>query len=207
MSVTIDRANGNAEVEAVNRGIPGKDARRHLPCVGTPLVRAHTQKRSNLFSSPADTSDMRQIGRLAQSKDEQGPGFAHTVKGPGSLAFAVFFALYVAVSAWEGRLPLAVPGIYMVASTFAFIAYQRDKSKARSNQWRIREDTLHLWSLIGGWPGAALAQKLYHHKSKKRSFQAVYWATIVLNMLGFFWLLTPPGSARLRSLLAGIGLG
>jgi len=129
------------------------------------------------------------------------PALDTSLKGPGSLALAVFFTLFVAVSAWEGRLPLAVPGLYLIASTFAFIAYQRDKSRARHNQWRIPEDTLHLWSLIGGWPGAALAQKMYHHKSKKRSFQVVYWATIVLNGIGFIWLLTPPGAAQLRSFL------
>jgi len=169
------------------------------------------QQRPRLFDivnydTVFDEKDRAQANNVTYVVDVD-PALDTSLKGPGSLAFAVFFALFVAVSAWQGRLPLAVPGIYMVASTFAFVAYQRDKSRAQSNQWRIREDTLHLWSLIGGWPGAALAQKLYHHKSKKRSFQVVYWATIVLNMLGFFWLLTPPGSARLQSLLTGLGLG
>jgi uncharacterized membrane protein YsdA (DUF1294 family)/cold shock CspA family protein len=135
---------------------------------------------------------------------EPAPDFS--LKGPGSLAFAVFFALFITVWAWEGRLPLSIPGFYLVASTFAFLAYRKDKSKARNNQWRIPEDSLHLWSLIGGWPGAALAQKLYHHKSKKRSFQIVYWFTIVLNSVGFFWLLSPQGSAQLHSLLSSLGL-
>ena len=134
------------------------------------------------------------------------PALDTSFKGPGSLAFAVFFALFVAVSAGEGRLPLAVPGLYLVASTFAFIAYRNDKSRARSHQWRIPEDTLHLCSLVGGWPGAALAQKLYHHKSKKRSFQIMYWFTIVLNSLLFFWLLSPSGSAQLRSLLNSLNI-
>jgi uncharacterized membrane protein YsdA (DUF1294 family)/cold shock CspA family protein len=137
---------------------------------------------------------------------EVAPAPDFSLRGPSSLAFAVFFVLFVAVSAWEGRLPLAIPGIYLVASTFAYVAYQRDKSKASNNQWRTPEHTLHLWSLIGGWPGAALAQKLFHHKSKKRSFQVIYWFTIVLNSLGFFWLLTPPGAAQLRTFLGALRL-
>ena len=153
-----------------------------------------------------DEKDRAQANNVTYEVDVE-PALDTSLKGPGSLALAVFFVLFVAVSAWEGRLPLAVPGLYLVASTFAFIAYQRDKSRARHNHWRISEDTLHLWSLIGGWPGAALAQKLYHHKSKKRSFQVVYWFTIVLNSIGFFWLLTPPGSAHLRTFLGDLGLG
>ncbi len=121
-----------------------------------------------------------------------------SIQGPGILAFAVFFLSLVVNSVLRGSLPFAVLGLYLVASTIAFMAYQRDKSKAENHQWRISEDTLHLWSLLGGWPGAALAQKLLHHKSKKRSFQVVYWFTVVLNSLGFFWLLLSPGSASVR---------
>lgn len=126
--------------------------------------------------------------------------------GPGILAFAVFFLLFVADSAWKGRIPFAVLGLYLAASTLAFFLYKRDKALARSHEWRVPENTLHFWSLIGGWPGAALAQKLVHHKSRKKSFQIVYWFTIVLNGIGFFWLLSPSGSAQVRSFLNSLGL-
>jgi len=126
--------------------------------------------------------------------------------GPGILAFAVFFMLFMAESVWEGKLPAAVLGLYFLASTIAFFTYRYDKAMARSHQWRISENTLHVWSLIGGWPGAALAQKMVHHKSRKESFQLIYWFTIVLNSLGFFWLLSTPGSARLRSFLESLNL-
>jgi uncharacterized membrane protein YsdA (DUF1294 family) len=77
---------------------------------------------------------------------------------------------------------------------------------AITHQRKIPENTLHLWSLIGGWPGAALAEKLVHHKSRKRSFQIAYWITIALNGIAFFWMLSPQGSAHLRSFLSGLGL-
>ena len=68
--------------------------------------------------------------------------------------------------------------------------YRRDKSAAQQNQWRTGEGTLILLGLVGGWPGAFIAQQLFHHKTKKRSFQIAYWVTVVLNCLGLVLLLS-----------------
>jgi uncharacterized membrane protein YsdA (DUF1294 family)/cold shock CspA family protein len=137
---------------------------------------------------------------------DAGPESVTSAKGPGILALAVFFLLFVVNSVREGKLPFAVLGLYLMASSLAFVFYKRDKAMAITHQRKIPENTLHLWSLIGGWPGAALAEKLVHHKSRKRSFQIVYWITIALNGIVFFWMLSPRGSAHLRSFLNGLGL-
>jgi uncharacterized membrane protein YsdA (DUF1294 family) len=55
-------------------------------------------------------------------------------------------------------------------------------------------------ALLGGWPGALLAQKLLRHKSKKQSFQVVFWATVLLNCGVLGWLLTSKGAVVLRSI-------
>ncbi|WP_353805552.1 DUF1294 domain-containing protein [Pseudoalteromonas sp.] len=34
---------------------------------------------------------------------------------------------------------------------------------------------------MGGWPGSLIAQQWLRHKSKKRSFIAVLWLTIIAN--------------------------
>lgn len=52
-----------------------------------------------------------------------------------------------------GRLPLAVLGLYAAASVVAFLAYGHDKSAAVRDAWRVKENTLHLFALLGGWPG------------------------------------------------------
>jgi uncharacterized membrane protein YsdA (DUF1294 family) len=104
------------------------------------------------------------------------------------------------VAVFAGRLPRAVLTFYLGASAIAFVAYALDKSAARHDRWRTPERTLHLFGLIGGWPGALFAQRLLRHKSSKVEFQRVCWATVVLNCTAFAWLLTAKGSAFLAGL-------
>jgi uncharacterized membrane protein YsdA (DUF1294 family)/cold shock CspA family protein len=95
--------------------------------------------------------------------------------------FAVCFLAFVVGAVIAGRLPVVVLALYLVASLVAFFAYAFDKSAALRNQWRTQESTLHLFALLGGWPGALAAQRLLRHKSAKASFQTTFWATVVLN--------------------------
>lgn len=115
--------------------------------------------------------------------------------------FACGFLVFVAASAFADKLPKAVLAFYLVASAVAFFAYAFDKSAAQNNRWRTQENTLHLFALLGGWPGALAAQRLFRHKSKKTSFQAVFWGTVFLNCGVFGWLFTPSGATTLRSIL------
>jgi uncharacterized membrane protein YsdA (DUF1294 family) len=82
----------------------------------------------------------------------------------------------------------AILALYLIASAASIIVYALDKSAARHGRWRTSEMTLHLLALIGGWPGALVAQRLFHHKSRKRSFQAVFLFTVVLNCTLLLWL-------------------
>lgn len=71
---------------------------------------------------------------------------------------------------------------YIALSTIAFILYAVDKSAARKNAQRVSERSLHLVALLGGWPGAMLAQKTFRHKTKKQPFRFVFWLTIMANI-------------------------
>lgn len=115
--------------------------------------------------------------------------------------FAVCFLFVVVAAALSGRLPTLVLVFYLVASVVAFFAYAFDKLAAVRSQWRTREGTLHLFALLGGWPGALAAQRLLHHKSAKMSFQATFWVTVVLNCGVLGWLLSPTGTRALHSVL------
>lgn len=80
---------------------------------------------------------------------------------------------------------------YCLLSLITFLLYRNDKIKAQNDQWRTPENKLHFCSLIGGWPGALVAQRIFHHKSRKESFQGIYRITVILNILGvsFYCLL------------------
>jgi uncharacterized membrane protein YsdA (DUF1294 family) len=77
---------------------------------------------------------------------------------------------------------------YVIISLLTFIIYAKDKSAAKNGSWRTPESTLHLLSLLGGWPGALIAQQTLRHKFKKESFRSVFWTTAFLNC-GVFALL------------------
>lgn len=127
----------------------------------------------------------------------------------GTILFAVpaLFLMFVAASVVVGQLPFVVLGLYLVASVVSFWFYARDKAAAKTDQWRTRESTLQVLSLVGGWPGALVAQTLLRHKSQKQSFQIVFWATVVLNCVGLGWLFTTSGAEVLRSVLEAAGVG
>lgn len=64
-----------------------------------------------------------------------------------------------------------------------FIAYGIDKLAAIRNDWRVPESDLHMLEFLGGWIGAWLAQKIFHHKTAKKSFQNMYKLMIVLEFV------------------------
>ncbi|MET0980819.1 MAG: DUF1294 domain-containing protein [Telluria sp.] len=100
----------------------------------------------------------------------------------------VVFALVYAAASFIWELPLLVGGAYLVISLTCFVAYALDKSAARKKGWRTPERTLLLLGLACGWPGALLAQQWLRHKTAKRSFQQMFWFTVVANIAGFLWL-------------------
>ena len=103
------------------------------------------------------------------------------------LPIVVFALVYAAASlAWQ--LPLLVAGAYLVISLTCFVAYAIDKAAARNKGWRTPERTLLLLGLACGWPGALLAQQWLRHKTAKRSFQQLFWCTVVANVAGFVYL-------------------
>ncbi|NOQ81446.1 MAG: DUF1294 domain-containing protein [Methylophaga sp.] len=71
---------------------------------------------------------------------------------------------------------------YITLSFIIFILYAVDKSAARNNKQRISERTLHLVALLGGWPGAMIAQKVFRHKTKKQAFRLIFWITVATNV-------------------------
>jgi len=80
------------------------------------------------------------------------------------------------------ELALWIVGFYLVASVVAFAVYAADKSAARAGRRRTPENTLILLGLVGGWPGALVAQRTLRHKTRKTGFLAAFWLSAALNV-------------------------
>ncbi|SDT11206.1 Uncharacterized membrane protein YsdA, DUF1294 family [Halopseudomonas xinjiangensis] len=72
---------------------------------------------------------------------------------------------------------------YLLISLCCFLMYWSDKQKAMKGNWRTPESSLHFAELTGGWPGALVAQQLLRHKTRKASYQAIFWAIIAVHQL------------------------
>jgi len=83
----------------------------------------------------------------------------------------------------------AVATLYLFFSIVAFFHYARDKSAARSGRRRTSEQRLLVLGLVGGWPGALLAQLTLRHKTAKRSFQLRFWLSVAINLVVVGWAL------------------
>jgi uncharacterized membrane protein YsdA (DUF1294 family)/cold shock CspA family protein len=130
-------------------------------------------------------------GSLAETTSEPGPGV-------GAMALAALVLVVVSVAVVMGRLPFFFLILYLVSSCLAYLAYLFDKAAALQGKWRTSEQTLHLLSLIGGWPGAVLAQRAHRHKTQKQSFQLTFRTTVILNCLVLAWMISPLGLSTIQ---------
>jgi uncharacterized membrane protein YsdA (DUF1294 family) len=104
------------------------------------------------------------------------------------LLFVILCALplYGSLSLWLRGVSLIPLVAYGIVSLLAFLLYWSDKRKARAEQWRTPENVLHALEFAGGWPGALLAQQVFRHKTRKVSFQWVFWLIVLVHQV--FWI-------------------
>lgn len=106
------------------------------------------------------------------------------------LAIPSFVVLFAAVE-YLWRPPVWLALLYLIASIICFMAYAFDKSAAIAGRWRVSEGTLLAFGLVGGWPGALVAQQMLRHKSSKTAFRSSFWVTVAANVAGFLWFSSP----------------
>jgi len=110
--------------------------------------------------------------------------------GPASVVVLVAFAAtYAIVAVLRGLAPW-VHLLYAGASALCFTLYAVDKAAARAGRDRISESTLLAIGLVGGWPGAIVAQQVFRHKTAKRSFRLRFWLSVTVNAAAFVWMAT-----------------
>ncbi len=102
------------------------------------------------------------------------------------------------------NLPMLVLAALAALNFVTFSMYWLDKRAARVGAQRTPESSLHLVSMLGGWPAALMAQRLLRHKSVKQPFQTVFWVTVCNNLLILLGLGSATGQTLLRNLPGAI---
>jgi uncharacterized membrane protein YsdA (DUF1294 family)/cold shock CspA family protein len=148
----------------------------------------HRRPIGNEFVTYETVSD--DTGRLrAEHVEFMGDDSINAAEGwTTASTIALLFLIFLAVWVFIGQLHVGVFALYVVVSIISFLVYRHDKSAAQQNQRRTPERTLILLGVLGGWPGAFVAQQFFHHKTKKRSFQIAFWLTVLLNCVGLVLL-------------------
>lgn len=80
------------------------------------------------------------------------------------------------------KLSVYVLPAILLLSFITYASYAKDKKASAQRQWRVPENNLHFLALIGGWPGALVAQHHLRHKSSKTAFKVVFYITVILNI-------------------------
>lgn len=123
---------------------------------------------------------------------------------PGAWAAATVVLLFFAILAGlfhRGYVPVSIPATYGGVSVVMFVMYWVDKRAAQRGAQRTAEKTLHLFELCCGWPGALMAQQVFRHKTRKGSYQFVFWLAVLANLGALGWLLVAPEAMSWRQQL------
>lgn len=77
-------------------------------------------------------------------------------------------------------------------SIATFLLYGYDKIQSRNLEWRVKERTLHVMGLLGGWPGAIVGMHYFQHKTRKTAFLVGSW--IIVGLWQVLWWKVCKGS-------------
>jgi len=96
----------------------------------------------------------------------------------------------ISVAPFHRKIMLFFLVLHLVSiNLVTILAYGIDKRSAQSGEWRIPESNLHTLEFLGGWIGALIGQKIFHHKNKKRSYQGFFWMMLIFEIALIFVIL------------------
>ncbi len=124
-------------------------------------------------------------GRRNRRTNRQRAGSA---SGVWRVALALLVIALSTACAGFGLISAWIPAWYVGLSLLTYLFYASDKSAALAGRWRVPEITLQGLALAGGWPGALFAQQRLRHKNRKPSFQIVFWLSVAMNLVVFYFV-------------------
>lgn len=121
-----------------------------------------------------------------------------TRRQPKKTFFWIMAILVAVTSVLFWWLGLPGPYAYLVGTNaVTVLLYGYDKRQAIVGSGRVPELILHLAALVGGSPGALLAQAAFHHKTRKIKFKMVIIGILLLQVLiaiSLWYFLFRPGT-------------
>lgn len=85
--------------------------------------------------------------------------------------------------------PVEVSWAFALLSAVTYLLYALDKRAAQHKNQRTPEKVLHWLSVLGGWPGALIAQQQFRHKTRKTSFRVGFYFTVILNIAAVLYFI------------------
>ena len=80
--------------------------------------------------------------------------------------------------------------IYLIIiNIIGFFAMGIDKFKAKRGSWRIPENTLFMFTILGGGIGTITGIYIFRHKTKKKKFTIGMPAILILEILIVVYLI------------------
>ncbi|MFK8013422.1 MAG: DUF1294 domain-containing protein [Marinicellaceae bacterium] len=169
----------------------------------------------NAFKKNSSRPEINQVVTYSITKDKRGRVCAERVLRAGdnkikvshnktsSFSKTVFivFVVLILIAVLMKKMSVYFLIYFTLVSFITFIIYALDKSAAKKGISRTPETSLHILALIGGWPGAMLAQQKLRHKTVKQPFRMIFWTTVFVNIGVLIWLLTPEGNKILQALI------
>lgn len=162
----------------------GRPRAEHMRLAGELSLDRQAIRRKPTTRQSAKASAPSKAPRAKRRSQVEGPIRHFTAK---ALLFVLLCALplFGAALQLRGTLWWLLP-LYLGASLISFLQYWMDKRSAQQGGWRTPEQTLHLVELAGGWPGALIAQQTFRHKTRKASYQSVFWLIVAAHQV--FWI-------------------
>lgn len=71
----------------------------------------------------------------------------------------------------------------LIINLITFLVMYIDKKRAEKGEWRIKESTLFLLTIIGGSIGGIVGMYVFHHKTKKLKFSIGFPTILIVQII------------------------
>ena len=78
----------------------------------------------------------------------------------------------------------------LIINLIGFLSMWIDKKKAKYGKWRIPENTLFLYAILGGTVGSLVGMYTFRHKTKKLKFVVGFPVILITEIAAvIFWIM------------------